>query len=253
MEVHHHPEVEKKGFKEYILEGLMIFLAVMMGFFAEGIREGIGDRAKGNEYIISMIEDARTDTAAIHWCIKANLARLKAIHSVEEMCFDYDSSTTNDATLYRLYLHATYYPEVVDPVERTMSQMKNSGGMRLIRKKAAADSIIAYDEEAKKLKDQQVAYERYLNNWAELTEQIFNLKYWSTSDGKTKLAMLKPGDAAYSDMLLTHDKKTLTIAGNAASVYGGVVAFYVERLREMEMHSTNLIHTLQKEYGIKDK
>ena len=39
MEVHHHPEVEKKGFKEYILEGLMIFLAVMMGFFAESIRE----------------------------------------------------------------------------------------------------------------------------------------------------------------------------------------------------------------------
>ena len=65
--------------------------------------------------------------------------------------------------------------------------------------------------------------------------------------------MLKPGDAAYSDMLLTRDKKTLTIAGNAVSIYGGVVSFYVERLREMEMHSTNLIHTLQKEYDIKDK
>jgi len=25
MEVHHHPEVEKKGIKEYLLEGLMIF------------------------------------------------------------------------------------------------------------------------------------------------------------------------------------------------------------------------------------
>jgi hypothetical protein len=47
MEVHHHPEVEKKGFKEYILEGLMIFLAVTMGFFAETIREDISDRAKG--------------------------------------------------------------------------------------------------------------------------------------------------------------------------------------------------------------
>ena len=34
MEVHHHPDVEKKGLKEYILEGLMIFLAVTMGFFA---------------------------------------------------------------------------------------------------------------------------------------------------------------------------------------------------------------------------
>jgi len=43
MEVHHHPEVEKKGFKEYLLEGLMIFLAVTMGFIAENIRENISE------------------------------------------------------------------------------------------------------------------------------------------------------------------------------------------------------------------
>ena len=28
MEVHHHPKVEKKNFKEYFLEFIMIFLAV---------------------------------------------------------------------------------------------------------------------------------------------------------------------------------------------------------------------------------
>jgi len=39
MEVHHHPNVEKKNFKEYFLEFLMIFLAVTMDFFAETIRE----------------------------------------------------------------------------------------------------------------------------------------------------------------------------------------------------------------------
>ena len=32
MEVHHHPNVEKKNFKEYFLEFLMIFLAVTLGF-----------------------------------------------------------------------------------------------------------------------------------------------------------------------------------------------------------------------------
>src|ERR1700752_5262126 len=39
MEVHHHPHIEKKNFKEYFLEFLMIFLAVTLGFFAENIRE----------------------------------------------------------------------------------------------------------------------------------------------------------------------------------------------------------------------
>src|ERR1700731_4697152 len=39
MEVHHHPDLhhEKKPWKEYFLEFLMIFLAVTMGFFAETI------------------------------------------------------------------------------------------------------------------------------------------------------------------------------------------------------------------------
>ena len=51
MEVHHHPHVDsdshrKKGFKEYFLEFLMIFLAVTMGFFAENIRQHFEDRKK---------------------------------------------------------------------------------------------------------------------------------------------------------------------------------------------------------------
>ena len=43
MEVHHHPDLhhEKKKWKEYFLEFLMIFLAVTLGFIAENIRESI--------------------------------------------------------------------------------------------------------------------------------------------------------------------------------------------------------------------
>jgi hypothetical protein len=45
MEVHHHPDLHhrRKKFKEYLLEFVMIFLAVTMGFIAENVREGIGD------------------------------------------------------------------------------------------------------------------------------------------------------------------------------------------------------------------
>ncbi|HXS54614.1 MAG TPA: hypothetical protein VN726_00740 [Hanamia sp.] len=46
MEVHHHPTVEKKNFKDYFLEFLMIFLAVTLGFFAESYREHLVDIKK---------------------------------------------------------------------------------------------------------------------------------------------------------------------------------------------------------------
>src|SRR5215471_10604418 len=51
MEVHHHPHVEKKNLKEYLLEGLMIFIAVTMGFFAENIREHFADVRIEKEYL----------------------------------------------------------------------------------------------------------------------------------------------------------------------------------------------------------
>jgi hypothetical protein len=51
MEVHHHPNLhhEKKPWKEYFLEFLMIFLAVTMGFFAESLREHINERDRAKE------------------------------------------------------------------------------------------------------------------------------------------------------------------------------------------------------------
>jgi len=48
MEVLPHAHVEKKRSREYFLEFLMIFLAVTPGFFAENIREMIGNREKCN-------------------------------------------------------------------------------------------------------------------------------------------------------------------------------------------------------------
>ena len=66
MEVHHHPHVEKKNFKEYFLEFLMIFLAVMMGFFAENLRESFGDNHKKYQYAKTLIADIKLDTIACY-------------------------------------------------------------------------------------------------------------------------------------------------------------------------------------------
>jgi len=64
MEVHHHPQLEHKPkpWKEYLLEGLMIFIAVMMGFIAENIREGISNREHVRELLSQLVQDLKNDT-----------------------------------------------------------------------------------------------------------------------------------------------------------------------------------------------
>lgn len=57
MEVHHHPNVEKKRFKEYFLEFLMIFLAVTLGFIAENIREHFAENKTAKELLKNYKEE----------------------------------------------------------------------------------------------------------------------------------------------------------------------------------------------------
>ncbi|MBS1918118.1 MAG: hypothetical protein JST87_17745 [Bacteroidetes bacterium] len=145
MEVHHHPKVEKKNFKEYFLEFLMIFLAVTMGFFAESLREHIVEANKENDYIKTFIEDVKTDTVKIknRIFIIQNL-KLKAIDSLLFLLSTHQiKGHEND--LYFLGRNVTRYPIFVNN-DRTITQLKNAGELRLIRNEAAADSIMSYEK-----------------------------------------------------------------------------------------------------------
>src|SRR5579864_3422643 len=87
MEVHHHPSVEKKSFKEYLLEGLMIFIAVTLGFIAEQIREGFFERRIQKEYIFSFYEDLKTDTAKISSVIYFDEHKIDVFSTIAQ-CYD---------------------------------------------------------------------------------------------------------------------------------------------------------------------
>src|SRR3569623_1301600 len=67
MEVHHHPDLhhKEKPWKEYLLEGLMIFIAVTLGFFAESLREHMAKNEKEHQVIASLVRSLKTDTAEL--------------------------------------------------------------------------------------------------------------------------------------------------------------------------------------------
>ena len=62
MEVHHpHHPTHKKKWSEYIIEFVMLFTAVTLGFFAENIREGIAEKHKKQELLAAVVRDFKTD------------------------------------------------------------------------------------------------------------------------------------------------------------------------------------------------
>ena len=62
MELHHpHLEHRDKPWKEYLLEGLMIFLAVSLGFIAENIREHLSEQNRKKELLEIVSQDFNKD------------------------------------------------------------------------------------------------------------------------------------------------------------------------------------------------
>ena len=143
MEVHHHPDVEKKGFKEYLLEGLMIFIAVTMGFFAESIREHLSDRSKEHEYIISIKKDLITDTANLDVWIPSMGLRAAYYDSLI-MCLQTGGPVKNGGDMYfyaRIATRASNY----EPSDNTVLEMKSSGNLRLVHDRTIVNGLVELD------------------------------------------------------------------------------------------------------------
>ena len=146
MEVHKHPghEGHKKNWRSYILEFLMLFLAVFLGFIAENIREHIVENKRGEEYIHSFVEDLKKDTAQYTDLI----TELSFQDSITDNIYNcYDSithSVTSTECLAVIINNLSGFPDFIY-TDRTIQQLKNAGGLRLIRDKNVADSIIMYD------------------------------------------------------------------------------------------------------------
>jgi hypothetical protein len=84
MEVHHHPQLEHKAkpWKEYLLEGFMIFIAVMMGFIAENIREAVDNSEHVKQLTAQLVHDLKTDTAQLNNIYRAETKIAKSNDSL---------------------------------------------------------------------------------------------------------------------------------------------------------------------------
>jgi hypothetical protein len=149
MEVHHHPHVGKKNFKEYFLEYVMIVLAVTTGFFAESLREYIGDSEKEEAYIKSLKADLLIDTA--------NLSKSIYWQTIQIEIFDSLRVLLNKPVLDSSEINMAYYCARIStkkspfkPNDKTVVQLKNSGNFRLIKNTAIINKLIQYQ---KKIED----------------------------------------------------------------------------------------------------
>jgi hypothetical protein len=121
----------------------MIFLAVTMGFFAENIREHFADSQKEKQYIQSIYEDLKADTMRMSFLINYDSEKISVLNNMET-CYDTVSKNLRQTACIGLLIKYSKTNRVFQLTDRTLRQLANAGGYRLLEKEDA-DSIIAYE------------------------------------------------------------------------------------------------------------
>ncbi|MEO6221067.1 MAG: hypothetical protein ABIO81_11600, partial [Ginsengibacter sp.] len=146
MEVHHHthPGHQKKKWTDYFWEFLMLFLAVFCGFLAEYQLEHKIESDREKQFIHSYIEDLKIDIVTINTNLLFQKRRRNHLDSLIYLLSEQKIKGYENELYYlgRNLVRSTRFQSN----DRTITQLKNSGSLRMIRNENAADSIISYQK-----------------------------------------------------------------------------------------------------------
>lgn len=181
MEVHHHPHVERKSFKEYLLEGLMIFIAVTMGFIAENIREGIHESHRSGMYAASMIKDLEDDTAALRQFIAYYEYAARNTDTLMQLLGTADPKDVPSGKLYWYGLFGGSQRAFV-PNDATFEQMKSSGTLSYLDKAVAID-VAKYNRLCRQMREYDDDYREVYTEVRISRSKLFNFYYNDIANG----------------------------------------------------------------------
>jgi len=259
MEVHHHPQLEHKPkpWKEYILEYIMIVLAVTTGFFAETIREGIVHKEKEQQQMESLVNALKSDSAQLQFVIKMNDTIVKSLTNLTGLRKLKD---TDSGFLQKFYDYSAV--GIINDVyfrtnDAALQEMKSSGIIGALKKRYIADSIFLYQQNNNILQMQEadcyfVFKELYL-----LFSHNVDFNYFSDTSHVTNIVgeqnVIFFRFKNYRDLTIPSDKTALKNIFSSAGAAKVSNLAYITLLKNQLEYNKRLTALLQKEYDIENK
>ena len=253
MEVHHHPDLEhnKKNFREYFLEFLMIFLAVSLGFIAENLRERISDSNKEKEYIESMVQDLKGDTAKANRSIKGTTRQIHGMDTLE-MLLQPDVNTSDSAVFICYRQGESLFDEhTINFSTRTITQLFSTGNMRLIKDHAVSDSISAYYADVRDVDAQKAYYIQFFQKCLAIFPEIYEFDSYHTKINAEDKLISPP--LTYGKYHITNtNPEELKKMKSTLDITKAVIASYRYDIMQLQKQAVSLLKFLKKKYDLED-
>lgn len=234
--LHHAPG---KKIWHYFYEFLMLFLAVFCGFLAENFREHQVEKERAEQYIFSLYEDLKADTTELTKKINYDEQKLLVLTNMYSCFDDIQKNPKATSCLWNMasISLANKHFEIND---RTLKQLANAGGYRLL-KIEDADSSISYEGSFKSFEDfQSTIFQQAQDN----VRNTFNLIVDFKSNWQT-LRTLKETDYVKLEtnmpFLYTNNKDLLNKYFNELLLYMRVMSRHKQLMEELKSKATGLI------------
>jgi hypothetical protein len=242
MEVHHHTHHPKK-WKEYFWEFFMLFLAVFCGFLAELQLQHYVEHQRERQYMVSMLDDLKSDTAMLSANIQARVNRVQMCDSLS-LYFDDTIDPTISGRAY-FFARTASIPCNLFPSDRTVQQLKNSGNLRLIRELTISNSIMLYDQNLRganfEMSDEQYIRAAYRN----AVVKVFDGRVLNTMVNSKGVYPPVGNPSLYNP-----NKDNINELLGTAQYIKRIHLAQIERSTALHKQATDLIVQIQKIYGL---
>jgi len=247
MEVHHHPNLHHnpKPWKEYLLEGLMIFIAVCMGFIAENIHEHISNKEIEKRNMEIVVGNLNDDNAQLKYCISGNEQVIKALDTLISFQDFHNTDTLQSNRFYDLFTRG-FSNHYFFSNTAAIDQMKSSGSLRLIKNKMVLNGIFNYENENEVIASNKAYLDILFDKGLEDASMFLNFRDVSTLPVLTAQNDRKNSPATNQQIIFKFFNE---VALRKVTLEG----FYLPQLKEQQKNAGALIRLLEKEYNIKDE
>jgi len=253
MEVHHHAHLasgethtERKKWTHYLWEFLMLFFAVFCGFLAENQREHYIEHQREKQYMRSLLEDLQTDTATMNRVRNRAWNQIAFLDSLIELGNHLPVKGEDINKLYFFQGKTTRFLNIHFE-DGTSSQLKNAGGMRLIRKEEVAKTIREYWDHIETLYRVRDRLELAGETIADLSSRIFYNSYFIFSeDPLDPVRGTKPGAKFIYD-----DQRLIAEYINRVATKALRTRIYLNELEEGLRSANKLMEIIKEEYHLK--
>jgi hypothetical protein len=249
MEVHHHTHTARKKWTHYFWEFLMLFLAVFAGFLAENQREHYVENKREKQYIRSLVQDLKEDTAYLKVAMNTHELSCKMIDTLIVLLNE-NKPKDSVKKIYYLARIIPFRDQAVLVHDKSFEQLKNSGSLRLIHKQFVLDSLSRYYEKYKWVSLGPSVME--IRNRQELflsLEKLFDMSVFQemthSPDPFTPVYPLK------EPKLLSNDMQVINaVCARYHFMYGTKKVLQSSAMDLLAM-ANNLLRLLQDEYDLK--